>query len=148
NKKQESETPEDVPQHVHLSNHPGYNLRRPQEFFQIYGDYVLRLLQMVECGYSDNRHVIPPLSSFKILCDHDTAVTGSHLSKATIGSLVAKSMAYIQELSPPKWIKEPMLRANQSAMIKTYLEIPDNCTGQGNLQRHTSVCNRTFSKQE
>ncbi|KFH62135.1 hypothetical protein MVEG_11774 [Podila verticillata NRRL 6337] len=139
NKKQESETPEDTPQHVHVSNHPGYNLQRPQEFFQIYGDYVLRLLQMVECGYSDNRHVVPALNSFKILCDYDTVVSGSHLSKETIGSLVAKSIAYIQKLSPSKWIEDPTLSANQSAMIKAYLEIPDNCDGQGNLHRHINA---------
>ncbi|KAI9241676.1 MAG: hypothetical protein BYD32DRAFT_405288 [Podila humilis] len=148
NKKQESETPEDTPQHVHLSNHPGYNLQRPQEFFQIYGDYVLRLLQMVECGYSNNRHVVPALNSFKILCDHDTVVSGSHLSKETIGSLVAKSIAYIQKLSPSKWIEDPTLSANQSAMIKAYLEIPDNGDGQGNLHRNIKALDTAFPTTE
>ncbi|KAG0088720.1 hypothetical protein BGZ93_010267, partial [Podila epicladia] len=131
NKKQECEAPEDMPQHIHLSNHPGYNLQRPQEFFQIYGDYVLRMLQMVEYGYSDC-HVVPPLNSFKILRDHDPVIAGSHLSKETIGALVAKSIAYIKNLSPSKWIKDPMLSASQSAKIEAYLEIPDNCNGQGN----------------
>lgn len=139
NKKQKNDAPEDMPQHVHLSSHPGYNLQQPQEFFQIYGDYVLRVLQMVKSGYCDSNHEIPPLNSFKILRGHDTAIRGSRLSKDTIGFLVAKSIAYLQELSPSKWIKRPMLSLNQSAMIKSSLEIPDSCNGQGNLHRHITA---------
>lgn len=139
NKKQEKEAPEDMPHHVHLSNHPGYDLQQPQEFLRIYGDYVLKVLQMVECGYCDRRHEIPPLNSFKILCGHDTVATGSQLSKDTLRSLVAKSIAYLQELSPPKWIEHPMLSLKQSAMIKDYLEIPDSCNGLGNLHRYITT---------
>ncbi|KAF9336220.1 hypothetical protein BG006_009384, partial [Podila minutissima] len=116
-----------------------YNLQQPQEFLQIYGDYVLRVLQMVKSGYCDSNHEIPPLNSFKILRGHDTAIHRSQLSKDTIGSLVDKSIAYLQELSPSKWIKSPMLSLNQSAMIKASLEILDSCNGQGNLQRHITA---------
>jgi len=59
------------PQHAHLSNHQGYDLNRPLEFIEAYGDYVLRVLDMVKRGYSDDRYEVPPLETFKILwgCD-------------------------------------------------------------------------------
>lgn len=144
---EENEAPEDMLQHVHLSNHSGYDLQQPQEFFRIYGDYVLRVLQMVECGYCDTDHEIPPLNSFKILCGHDTVATGSQLSKDTITSLVAKSIAYLQDLSLPKWIKNPMLSLNQSVMIETYLKIPDSCNGQGNLHRYITALTDLHDKE-
>lgn len=126
---------EDIPQHVHLSNHPGYSIKRPQEFFQIYGDYALRVLQMVERGYSDNHFKISPLDTFKILWGHDPVITGSQISRDTIGSLVDKAIAYLQQLSPPKLIKEPSLTKKQAADIKTYLDAQEGVNTRGNLHR-------------
>ncbi|KAG0028984.1 hypothetical protein BGZ82_008167 [Podila clonocystis] len=54
----------DVPRHIHFSDHHGYVLNRPQEFFQIYGDYVLAMLEMLKRGYED---AVPPLDNFEIL---------------------------------------------------------------------------------
>ncbi|KAF9381802.1 hypothetical protein CPB97_007571, partial [Podila verticillata] len=120
-------------QHVHLSNHPGYNLLQPQEFFCKYGDYVLRLLELVKHGYSDNAYDIPSDTS-AILWKFSH--TSSTLNRRTITSLVEKAIAHIQALSPPKWIMEPGLTRNQSAAIKDFLEVqgPDNT--EGNLHRY------------
>ncbi|KFH74022.1 hypothetical protein MVEG_01235 [Podila verticillata NRRL 6337] len=124
-----------IPQHVHLSNHSGYNIKRPQKFFQIYGDYALRVLQMVERGYSNDHYMISPLDTFKILWSHDPVVTGSQISKDTIGSLVDKAIAYLQQLSPPKLIKEPTLTRKQAAEIKTYLDVQEGANTRGCLHR-------------
>ncbi|KFH74095.1 hypothetical protein MVEG_01308 [Podila verticillata NRRL 6337] len=123
-------------QQVHLSNHPGYRIRRPQDFFQTYGDYVLRVLHMVDRGYSDDYYTIPPLNTFDILSGCETAVTKGWLSKDTIESLVAKAITYLQDLSPPKWIKEPSLTRKQSAAVKTYLDVPDDMNTGGDLYQY------------
>lgn len=127
--------PEDITQHVHLSNHSGYNIKRPQEFFQIYGDYALRVLQMVDRGYSNDHYKISSLDTFKILWGHDPVVTGSQISKDTIGSLVYKAIAYLQQLSPPKLIKEPTLTRKQAAEIKTYFNVQEGANTRGSLHR-------------
>ncbi|KAG0007954.1 hypothetical protein BGZ82_004980, partial [Podila clonocystis] len=124
-----------IPQHVHLSNHPGYELRRPQDFFQIYGDYVLRVLLMIKRGYSDNTYDIPPLDTYKILWKRD-AHLGGNLTKNTIRNLIDKTIAHIQEISPPKWIMEPGLTRSQSAAIQAYLIVQNDGNAEGDLHRY------------
>ncbi|KAF9377275.1 hypothetical protein CPC16_011915 [Podila verticillata] len=113
------------PQHVHLSNHPGYNLEQPLEFFKIYGDYALRMLRMIKHGYSDDLCEIPPLNTSKILWNCDPYIFGNHLTHDTIQSLVDKALLYLIRLAPPKSIMEPGLTRNQSAAIEAYLDLQE-----------------------
>ncbi|KAG0029612.1 hypothetical protein BGZ81_003580, partial [Podila clonocystis] len=124
-----------IPQHVHLSNHPGYDLRRPQDFLQIFGDYVLRVLLMVKYGYSDNTYDIPPLDTYKILWKRD-AHPGGNLNKNIIKDLIDKMIAHIQEISPPKWIMEPGLTRSQSAAIRAYLVVQNDGNAEGDLHQY------------
>ncbi|KAG0335282.1 hypothetical protein BG000_007651, partial [Podila horticola] len=127
----------DLPQHVHFSNHSGYSLKRPEEFFHLYGDYVLRMLRMVKNGYSDGSYELQPVSTFKILWNCDPNIVGRHLTKGTIIPLVDKAIACIQELSPPEWVTNVALNRSQSAAIKTFLDIQDGDNAEGNLIRNT-----------
>ncbi|KFH69429.1 hypothetical protein MVEG_04241 [Podila verticillata NRRL 6337] len=122
-----------APQRVHLSNHSGYSLNQQFDFIQTYGDYALRMLQMVKHGYKDDHHDVPSLDTIEILCHCDTDVMGSQLSKDTIASLVDKAIAYIQGFAPPKWPNLKMTRS-QSSAIKTYLEVQDGENAEGDLQ--------------
>lgn len=126
----------DLPQHVHLSNHPGYSLKYPEEFFQEFGDYVLRVLQMIKSGYTNHLYEIPPLDTTKILWSCDPNVIGSHITKDTIAPLVDTAIAYLQELSPTKWRQNLGLTCTQSAMIKQiFLDLRDDDNAEGNLHR-------------
>lgn len=58
-----------ISRHIHLSAHPGYNLKRPKEFFQEYGDYVLNLLRIVKHGCNLKHNCIPPLTISGILLE-------------------------------------------------------------------------------
>ncbi|KAF9280741.1 hypothetical protein BGZ74_002528, partial [Mortierella antarctica] len=124
-----------IPQHVHLSNHPGYDLKRPQDFFQTIGDYILRLLLVVKRGYSDDTYDIPSLDTCTILWKRD-AHLGGNLTKNTIRNLIDKTIAHIQEISPPKWIMEPGLTRSQSAAIKGYLDVQKGDSAEGDLHRY------------
>ncbi|KAF9311148.1 hypothetical protein BG003_007718 [Podila horticola] len=124
-----------MPQHVHLSNHPGYILKQPQEFFMRYGDYVLRLLQLVRLGYSDNAYDIPAIDTFNILWKYKTHA-GSNLSRDTIRPLVEKAIAHIEKILPPKWTMEPGLTRSQSAAIKDFLVVQRSDNAEGNLHHH------------
>ncbi|KAI1314540.1 hypothetical protein EDD11_002015 [Mortierella claussenii] len=49
------------PHEVHFIRHGGYDLVRPTEFFQQYGIYVLRLLQMLKLGISTAGYTVSAL---------------------------------------------------------------------------------------
>ncbi|KFH63832.1 hypothetical protein MVEG_10525 [Podila verticillata NRRL 6337] len=91
-----------LPQHVHLSKHPGYSLKRPEEFFKSMAITFLRVLQMIKHGYSDQNHDIPALDTLRILWNYDTTVIGSRLTMDTIKALIDRVISYFRELSPPK----------------------------------------------
>ncbi|KAG0340932.1 hypothetical protein BG000_010736 [Podila horticola] len=134
----------DLPQHAHLSNHPGYNLSRPQQFFRVYGDYIMRVLRLVKHGYPRGNHGLPALDSFKVLWGCDPDIVGDRLTKDTLGFLVDKALAYLQELSPPKWEKRFLLTHSLSAAIKTHLNAPEGDQGESNLQRYIANNQRVY----
>ncbi|KAF9944254.1 hypothetical protein BGZ70_004873, partial [Mortierella alpina] len=39
-----------IPHHIHVAKHEGYEIKRPSEFFQRYGSYVLIILKMLTFG--------------------------------------------------------------------------------------------------
>lgn len=124
-----------LPKHVHLSDHEGYSLKRPQEFMQAYGNYVLRILEAINRGYSDENIEIPYIDSFKILWKHIPRV-GSKFSKDTFRPLVDKSIAYLQKTPRPELFSDLALSRSECALIKTFLDVQgcDNTTG--NLHRY------------
>ncbi|KAF9321022.1 hypothetical protein BG006_002689, partial [Podila minutissima] len=133
-------------QQVHLSNHAGYSLLRPQDFLEKYGDYVLRVLQMVKHGCLISLYKIPPLDPRKILWRCDPNIIGKHLTEDTISSLVDKAITYIQDFSPPKWIMEPGLTRIQSAVIKSFLNVQEGENTEGNLHRYINSDQRVSWK--
>ncbi|KAG0336815.1 hypothetical protein BG000_006116, partial [Podila horticola] len=101
----------------------------------MYGDQVLRALQMIKRGYVSRKHKIPPLNTFDILSGCKTGITGSHLSKDNVGSLVNKAISYLLDLTPPKQLNEKMDH-NRSAAIRPYLDVQDGDRAEGNLFRY------------
>lgn len=122
-------------QHIHFSNHPGYDLNRPNEFFQAFGGYVMRVLRMVKHGYCDNSFEVPPLNTCKTLLGFHGGITGDQVSNDAVEPLVDKMIEYLQELAPPKWTTKLGLDRIQSAVIKTHLVVNDG-NAEGNLHRY------------
>ncbi|KAF9362270.1 hypothetical protein BGX34_006495 [Mortierella sp. NVP85] len=50
-----------IPHHIHLAKHEGYDIDRPNEFFQQYGTYVLTILRMLKYGISVAGIAVPTL---------------------------------------------------------------------------------------
>lgn len=102
------------PRHKHISNHQGYSIARPQEFFQKFGAYTLRIPKMVQNGFNPVQnpsssmrinvthrlHEMPSLDMANILWNCEPETTGGQLFKNTIGPLVNKAIAYLQEQLP------------------------------------------------
>ncbi|KAF9409904.1 hypothetical protein BGZ94_001823 [Podila epigama] len=123
------------PRHVHLSNHPGYVIHRPHEFFQLYGHYILTMLEMVKYGFSDGDAQIPPLDSGKLVhCCHGTA-PHHRLTHETIGPLVDQAITLLQELTTAKLETKTWLDAWETRQIHSFLDLQDERNGTGGLCR-------------
>ncbi|KAG0100295.1 hypothetical protein BGZ93_002867, partial [Podila epicladia] len=131
------------PQFLHLSNHPGYDLRWPQEFMQRFGQYALTMLEMAKHGI-ENAHILPPLETFGILQSFNAAGAPSHrLQSHTIGPLVDQAILYLQELSGMQRRDNVWPSPLDSQQIKEYLVHPYEHDGAGGLCRCTSSSSRT-----
>ncbi|KAI8359030.1 hypothetical protein B0O80DRAFT_424019 [Mortierella sp. GBAus27b] len=51
-----------IPHHIHIAKHEGYEINRPNEFFEQYGHYVLTILRMLRFGISVAGVAIPAVS--------------------------------------------------------------------------------------
>ncbi|KAG0033779.1 hypothetical protein BGZ82_005979, partial [Podila clonocystis] len=76
---------------------------------------------MVKYGVSTWIYKFPALETLKILWGYDPKAFGSRLSGENIGSLVDKSIAYFQRLSPRR--REENLLPSETTEIAKYLEI-------------------------
>lgn len=58
--------------HIHISQHRGYDLVRPNAFLAKFGPYVLTVMEMVRYGITAEEFVVPPMANFKVLEGIDT----------------------------------------------------------------------------
>ncbi|KAG0334299.1 hypothetical protein BG000_008433 [Podila horticola] len=124
--------------HTHFSDHPGYHLKRPNAFIQNYGNYMLRVLLMIKHGYTGGRFEIPPQDTFKILWNRNPDVSGSHLTKETLGRLMDKTIAHLQDQSSLNRNKQLSLTRVECAMVKTFLDVQEGDNAEGNMNRWIS----------
>ncbi|KAG0095824.1 hypothetical protein BGZ93_005411 [Podila epicladia] len=132
-------------QYVHFLNHPGYNLRRTQEFFVEFGEYVLQVLRMLQRGHVDDKYVVPPLGTDEILWSPDSAITSSRFFKGSIEVLVRKAIGYLEGLSRTKW-NDPALARSQSVAVKAFLDVKHESgdNKEGDLHRYINDDQHVF----
>ncbi|KAF9898074.1 hypothetical protein BX616_004531, partial [Lobosporangium transversale] len=82
---------------THLVNHPGYDLDRPEEFFERYGPYVLVMLQMVKYGYRSAETIVPPLAHCGMVKEMDCGPKYLKATASAFGSLIDWMIEYIQK---------------------------------------------------
>jgi len=89
-----------IPHHIHLAKHEGYDIARPNEFFQRYGSYVLTILRMLKFGISAAGIAVPTAS---LLIRDDSIAKASSSLKMLIGSIQSgmdQAIGYIEKISP------------------------------------------------
>ncbi|KAG0214288.1 hypothetical protein BGX28_002396 [Mortierella sp. GBA30] len=137
-----------IPNEVHLAKHGGYDLERPTEFFEKYGQYILLMMEMFKIGFQVAGIVVPALSDLKIAEGMERVEKGIKLSKSTIGALVDESIGYIQDIkdkqSSPvihptdrcaELDKQEVLEGADLRQLDSYLRIQDRGRTLGNLYR-------------
>ncbi|KAG0375599.1 hypothetical protein BGX24_008876, partial [Mortierella sp. AD032] len=85
-----------IPHHIHIAKHEGYDLQRPTEFFQKYGRYMLTLLEMIKYGVTIGGFASPTVAAVSA----PGAIDMFQKSLDSISqSAINQSIEYLQSLS-------------------------------------------------
>ncbi|KAG0019404.1 hypothetical protein BGZ80_005860 [Entomortierella chlamydospora] len=136
-----------IPHEIHLAKHDGYDLDKPNEFFEKYGSYVLTMMQMIKYGFAAAGVVVPGLSHFGVPEGIDIILRNLQTAQSNLGTLVDETIKYIEckkfstsyepnaiadsyELSKHEVVEGADLR-----QLESYLSIHDQGRVLGNLYR-------------
>ncbi|KAF9271722.1 hypothetical protein BGZ88_005709, partial [Linnemannia elongata] len=135
-----------IPHHIHLAKHEGYDLQRPTEFFRKYGRYMLTLLEMIKYGVTIAGYTVPAISAISA----PGAIDMLKVSLDTISpSALNQSIEYLQKLSSNELESQGQANDTQSDSfsgqealegadlrhLKTFLKSKDKHRALGNLYR-------------
>ncbi|KAI8601549.1 hypothetical protein EDD21DRAFT_374177 [Dissophora ornata] len=84
---------------IHLAKHDGYDLDRPNEFFQKYGAHILTLLQMLKYGVIVAGIVVPPLAHLKLIDGIDNVQNKLEFVESSIEPKVDYAIQYLETLT-------------------------------------------------
>ncbi|KAF9141525.1 hypothetical protein BG015_001261 [Linnemannia schmuckeri] len=132
-----------IPHHIHLAKHEGYDLKRPTEFFQKYGKYMLALLEMIKYGVTIAGFAVPALAAVSA----PGAIDMFQNSLDTISqSAVNQSIEYLQSLSSKdpqeqdaaeaeSFIGQEALEGADLRHLEAFIKAKDQHRALGNLYR-------------
>ncbi|KAF9350907.1 hypothetical protein BGX26_010953 [Mortierella sp. AD094] len=131
---------------IHLAKHEGYDIAKPNEFFEKYGPYILTVMQMFKYGITTAGVVVPSLEKFKIVEGMETIQEYFKFAKGDIGPLVDDAISFLenQQKSLANGIdttgqfgfKEPeALEGAELRQLESYLHAKDKGRVLGNLYR-------------
>ncbi|KAG0345192.1 hypothetical protein BG004_003890 [Podila humilis] len=123
------------PQHIHLSEHRGYDLARPGEFFQLFGQYALTILRMIKTGFSRSAYFVPDVKSSEVLRTCRGSSSCHSVTPKNIGALVDQAIMHLCTLrmDPLSW--RVFLDPWQVRQIKSFLVIDEGEVSLANLHR-------------
>ncbi|KAF9274062.1 hypothetical protein BGZ88_003301 [Linnemannia elongata] len=135
-----------IPHHIHLAKHEGYDLQRPKEFFRKYGRYMLTLLEMIKYGVTIAGYAVPALAAVSAPGGIDTLKN----SLDTVSeSAVNQSIEFLRALSredlegqdPAKDIQTDSLTGQEGVEgadlrhLEAFIKSKDEHRALGNLYR-------------
>ncbi|KAI8349157.1 hypothetical protein B0O80DRAFT_501571 [Mortierella sp. GBAus27b] len=132
---------------IHLAKHEGYDLEKPNEFFERYGSYVLTLMNMIKYGVTAASCVVSPLSSLKIVEGIDTIQEHMKFVKENIAPLVDSTIDFLDGFKRKTDSEEKLaeghtefdqLEALEGAdlrQLESYLKVKDKGRVLANLYR-------------
>ncbi|KAF9348284.1 hypothetical protein BGX26_000286, partial [Mortierella sp. AD094] len=131
---------------IHLAKHEGYDIEKPNEFFDKYGSYILTLMQKFKYGIATASVVVPALSTLKPL-DFVEAIKGKFdPATKSIGNLVDEAINFLEtrqgnatnidvDLSQTEFNKLEAPEGVDLRQLESYLKVNDEARVLGNLYR-------------
>ncbi|KAF9982812.1 hypothetical protein BGZ65_002475, partial [Modicella reniformis] len=140
-----------LPHTIHLAKHEGYDLDRPDEFFERYGPYVLTFMKFVKYGMTAAGIIVPPLAHIKIVEGLDAIEKSLKMTSELFGSLSDETINYIQDLQgtrddvyttggPMKLEEIERLEGADLRQLQSYLTVKDK-------NRELGALNRVFTRE-
>jgi hypothetical protein len=132
---------------VHLAKHEGYDVKKPKEFFEKYGPYVIAMMCMINYGITAGGIVVPPLANLKILEGLEAAQKHMDYLKKNIAPLVDDTINFLKDIKRNGTVGDELssdhtefdkLEALEGAdlrQLESYLKIQDEGRVLGNLYR-------------
>ncbi|KAG0205555.1 hypothetical protein BGX31_002927, partial [Mortierella sp. GBA43] len=111
------------PYEVHMTNHPGYDLKRPKEFFDEYGSYVLTMMYMIKYGAMAAGTVVHPLLQSRHTGMIEQSQGHHRLSKENFNRLVDDTITHLECMALPIDHGMNMEGSRGSSDVKSYLEV-------------------------
>ncbi|KAG0218248.1 hypothetical protein BGX31_011659, partial [Mortierella sp. GBA43] len=136
-----------TPHEIHLAKHEGYDLEKPNEFFERYGSYVLTLMNMIKYGVTAAGLIVPPLSGLKIVEGIDTTQRHMEYLKKNLTPLVDNTINFLEGIKRKNDLGEAIaedhaefeqLEALEGADLRqldSYLSVKDKGRVLANLYR-------------
>ncbi|KAF9950920.1 hypothetical protein BGZ72_007490 [Mortierella alpina] len=133
----------EIPHHIHITQHEGYEIAQPSEFFRQWGTYVLAILKMLKYGVSVAGMTVPDSSNLviegsinkKSLCPKALEVElGVDLVIECLDNLFVEDSEGIEGVSGKLDNKE-VLDGLDMQKLDALLEGTDGCKVLGNLHR-------------
>ncbi|KAF9954375.1 hypothetical protein BGZ72_004628 [Mortierella alpina] len=108
-----------IPHHLHLALHDGYEIRQPYEFFQKYGAFILFMLELLKFGANVTGFVVPMLASLKVtdMLDGVGQCIGSTAKLTAEG--VDQSISFLEGLRDGKFEPGESPDANNNNQVTT-----------------------------
>ncbi|KAG0221282.1 hypothetical protein BGX31_010039 [Mortierella sp. GBA43] len=131
---------------IHLTEHEGYDIAKPAEFFKKYGSYILAVMYMFKMGTAAEGVVVPPLAGFRADGEFDSSGRFKECMQH-IKPLVDDSIAFLQDLvlnnlGSPTGSENPqslsdmrLLEGVDIQQLESYLRIKDGHRFLGGLYR-------------
>ncbi|KAI8595993.1 hypothetical protein EDD21DRAFT_420102 [Dissophora ornata] len=84
-----------IPHHLHLTNHEGYVVNKPTEFFKKYRPFLILMLNMIKLGTSVKGHAVPALVKLRVDDTLDFAQSTIDSVSSKVIKSVDHSLAYL-----------------------------------------------------
>ncbi|KAF9353880.1 hypothetical protein BGX34_011308 [Mortierella sp. NVP85] len=88
-----------IPHYIHVAKHEGYDITRPNEFFQQYGSYVLTILRMLKLGITVAGVAVPAVSQLVRVDTMDRFAESLKELTKTIEPGLNQAISYIEKVS-------------------------------------------------
>ncbi|KAK3825652.1 MAG: hypothetical protein J3Q66DRAFT_396597 [Benniella sp.] len=82
---------------IHMTNHPGYDIKNPKEFFGKYRPYILTTTYMIKYGAATFGFIVPPLAHSRLVARIEENQEYLASIKKNIGRLMDIAISYLED---------------------------------------------------
>ncbi|KAG0232827.1 hypothetical protein B0O80DRAFT_275071 [Mortierella sp. GBAus27b] len=136
---------------VHMTSHTGYEVKKPKEFIDKYGPYILTMMYMIKYGAMASGFIVSPLVVSSRVSQINQDLENPPTSNSDIEQLVDATITYLEDMTRPTGLHETShwtLGYTDLEELMSYLEVDDDEYFPGDLHQlntqhdNSWVCNK------